>query len=93
MLLADVNGLEKAAWQQLQKRGRLGPRAIVKSVGLAEEAVELALGSPVRKRVLLRDAAASEYLSIRPCCRKGRRFVRSNPHDDPLRHGNPAILT
>ncbi len=64
-LLGDVNGLEKAAWLQLERRGRLGCPAVARAVGLAEEAVELALASLARKRVLLRDRADGEWLSLR----------------------------
>ena len=71
LLLGEVDGLEKAAWDQLERRGRLGSAAVAKSVGLAEEAVELALASLARKRVLLRDVAASEYLSIRALLPEG----------------------
>lgn len=71
MLLGEVTGLEKAAWQQLERKGRQGPKAVAKAVGLAEEAIEVALESLARKRVLLRDAAASEYLSLKALLPEG----------------------
>lgn len=71
VLLGDVNGLEKAAWQQLERKGRLGSDAVAKAVGLAEEAVELALASLARKRVLLRDARGSDYLSLKALLAEG----------------------
>lgn len=71
VLLGEVNGLEKAAWQQLERKGRLGSDAVAKAVGLAEEAVELALASLARKRVLLRDARGSDYLSLKALLTEG----------------------
>ena len=65
VLLGEVDGLEQAAWQQLERKGRLGSAAVAKAIGLADEAVELALASLARKRVLLHDARATEYLSLK----------------------------
>ena len=65
MLLGDVDGMERAAWQQIERKRRIGAHAIAKAVGLAEEAVEVTLASLARKRVLLRDGGAGEWLSLR----------------------------
>ena len=60
-----VNGLERAAWTQIEKRGRDGAKHVARAIGLAEEAVEHVLGSLAQKRVLLRDGGAGEWLSLR----------------------------
>ena len=70
-LLGDVNGLERAAWTQIEKRGRLAPHAVAKAVGLADEAVDLALLSLAKKRVLVRGAGAGDYLSLRALLSEG----------------------
>ncbi|HUF13696.1 MAG TPA: hypothetical protein VMN78_11390, partial [Longimicrobiales bacterium] len=71
ILLGDVTGLERAAWQQIQKRGRLAPGAVAKAVGLEDDVVDLALVSLARKRVLVRGAAAGDYLSLRALLAEG----------------------
>ena len=48
----------------VEKKGRLAASKVAKSIGLAEEAVELTLGNLARKRVLLRDSAG-DWLSLR----------------------------
>lgn len=63
-IIGDVTGLERAAWQQVERKGRDGAKHVARAIGLAEDAVELALGSLAKKRVMLRDGAG-DWVSLR----------------------------
>jgi len=63
-LIGEANGVERAAFQQVERKGRLAANAVAKAIGLAEDAVEVTLAALARKRVLVRDAAG-DWLSLR----------------------------
>ncbi|HEX6590276.1 MAG TPA: hypothetical protein VF039_14820 [Longimicrobiales bacterium] len=68
-LIGEVDGLERAAFEIVERKRRLGAHAVAKAIGLAEDAVELALAKLAQKRVVLRDGRADEWLSLRALLR------------------------
>ena len=64
-LIGEVDGVERAAFEVVERRRRLGAHGVAKAIGIAEDAVELALAKLAQKRVLLRDTRAGEWLSLR----------------------------
>ena len=69
-LIGEVDGLERAAFEVVERKRRLGAHAVAKAIGLAEDAVELALTKLAQKRVVLRDGRAGEWLSLRALLRR-----------------------
>jgi len=64
-LIGEADGLERAAWLAIERKGRLASHALAKALQVADDVAELALGSLARKRVLVRSGGAGEWLSLR----------------------------
>lgn len=64
-LIGEADGVERAAFEVVERKQRLGAHAVARAIGIAEDAVELALEKLAQKRVVLRDARAGEWLSLR----------------------------
>lgn len=65
VLLGEVDSLERAAWDAIERKGRLAADGVAKAIGIAENAVDVTLARLAQKRVLLRDGGAGEWLSLR----------------------------